>query len=139
MEKHSRVCAHIDLDAVLHNAKAIHDNIAKDAKIMAVIKTDGYGHGAVPIGKELEALEFVWGYAVATAEEGITRSRNGLNKPILSLGATFPEQYPLMAEYDLRPTVFSLSTAEQMSRKVCFDKTSASIFVEVENIAPTPR
>ena len=61
MEKNSRVCAHIDLDAVIYNAESIHQNIAPDTKIMAVIKTDGYGHGAVEIARDLERLDYIYG------------------------------------------------------------------------------
>ena len=52
MNKHSRVCANIDLSAIMHNMEAMHQNIDPNTKIMAVIKADGYGHGAVPIAKE---------------------------------------------------------------------------------------
>ncbi len=47
MKHYERVCAYIDLDAILHNMDCMKKNIAKDTKIVAVIKTDGYGHGAV--------------------------------------------------------------------------------------------
>lgn len=56
MNSYRRVFAEINLDAVLHNVKQMKAHIKKDTKIMGVIKTDGYGHGAVPIGKELESL-----------------------------------------------------------------------------------
>ena len=115
MNTYSRVYAAVDLDAILHNMEEMKKIIDKDTKIMAVIKTDGYGHGAVPIGKELESLDYVWGYAVATVEEGIILRRNGLKKPILVLGATFPEQYSIMAQQDIRPNVYSLAMARQMS------------------------
>ena len=116
MNTYSRVYAAVDLDAILHNMEEMKKNIREDTKIMAVIKADGYGHGAVPIGKELEPLPYVWGYAVATVEEGLILRRNGLKKPILVLGATFPEQYRIMAEKDIRPTVFSLDMARKMSK-----------------------
>ena len=66
MNKHSRVCANIDLSAIMHNMEAMHQNIDPNTKIMAVIKADGYGHGAVPIAKEIEHLDYVYGYAAAT-------------------------------------------------------------------------
>ena len=118
MNHYSRVYAAIDLDAVLHNVKEMKKIISEDTRIMAVIKTDGYGHGAVPIGRELEPLPYVWGYAVATVEEGAILRRNGLKKPILVLGASFPEQYETMARLDIRPNVFSLGMAEQMSKSM---------------------
>ena len=56
MKHYERVCAYIDLDAILHNMDCMKKNIAKDTKIVAVIKTDGYGHGAVRIAKQLEDI-----------------------------------------------------------------------------------
>lgn len=114
MKTYSRVFAEINLDAILHNMKQMHGLLKKDTKIMGVIKTDGYGHGAVPIGNELEELDYTWGYATATVEEAEILRRNGLQKPILVLGATFPEQYRTMAELEIRVNVYSLEQAERM-------------------------
>lgn len=116
MKSYSRVYAEINLDAVSHNIAQIEQRIGKDTKIMGVIKADGYGHGAVPIGKELEKMESLWGYAVATAEEGEILRRNGLKKPILILGAVFPEKYGILAKNEIRPTVYSMKQAGELER-----------------------
>ena len=71
MENYPRVHAEIDLDAVLYNMERMHHLTDPHTKLMAVIKTDGYGHGAVPIARELEPLDYVYGYAVAAVEEGL--------------------------------------------------------------------
>ena len=55
MKKYSRLRAVIDLDAVMYNMEMMHANIEKGTKMVVVIKTDGYGHGAVPISRMLEA------------------------------------------------------------------------------------
>lgn len=114
MRTYSRVYAEINLDAILHNMEQMRGLLKEDTKIMGVIKTDGYGHGAVPIGRELEKLEYTWGYATATVEEAEILRRNGLKKPILILGATFPEQYEAMADLGLRANVYSIGQAERM-------------------------
>lgn len=114
MKTYSRVYAEINLDAILHNMEQMRGLLKEDTKIMGVIKTDGYGHGAVPIGRELEKLEYTWGYATATVEEAEILRRNGLKKPILVLGATFPEQYEAMADLELRVNVYSIGQAERM-------------------------
>lgn len=114
MKTYSRVFAEINLNAILHNMEKMHELLQKDTKIMGVIKTDGYGHGAVPIGKELEKLDYTWGYATATVEEAEILRRNGLQKPILVLGASFPEQYQTMAELEIRVNVYSLEQAKRM-------------------------
>lgn len=115
MNKHSRVCAYIDLDAMLFNLEAMHQKISKNTKIMAVIKTDGYGHGAVEIARELENIDYVYGYAVATVEEGLILRRNHIKKPILILGYVFPEHYEEVINADIDPTVFTIDMAEKLS------------------------
>ena len=107
MNRYSRVHAEIDLDAILHNMDAMRGNIAKDTKIMAGIKADGYGHGAVEIAETIENLDYLYGYAVATVEEGLILRNHGIQKPILILGYVFPDLYVDMITAGIRPTVFS--------------------------------
>ncbi len=111
MKTYSRVYAEINLDAILHNMAQMEQTLQPGTRIMPVIKTDAYGHGAIPIGRELEPLPITWGYATATAEEAQSLRQSGLKKPILVLGATFPEQYPLLASSQIRATVYSLRQA----------------------------
>lgn len=132
MNLYSRVYAAIDLSAILHNVHEMKKIIDKDTQIMAVIKTDGYGHGAVPIGEVLEPLPFIWGYAVATVEEGVILRRHGLKKPILVLGASFPEQYETMARLDIRPNVFSVKMARQMSKALEASELTLTIHVKID-------
>ena len=53
--KYSRVCAEIDMDAIAENFRIMHEAIHPETKMVAVIKTDGYGHGAVPIAQMITA------------------------------------------------------------------------------------
>lgn len=115
MKQYTRVCANIDLDAILFNMESMHQNINKNTKMMAVIKTDGYGHGAVEIAHTIEKLDYLFGFAVATVEEGIILRRNGIKKPILVLGYVFPDQYDELIRNQIRATVFSLEMAKELS------------------------
>lgn len=132
MNLYRRAVAEIDLDAILYNVGQMGRHIAAGAKIMAVIKADGYGHGAVPIGKELEPLDIVWGYAVATAEEAWILRRNGLEKPILVLGAVFPEQYQGLVGQEIRPTIYSLQQAEGLEEYLSRQGTSLPVHVKID-------
>ncbi len=116
MNKHSRVCANIDLDAVLYNMEAMHHNIDAATKIMAVVKADGYGHGATVIAKEIEHLDYLYGFAVATVEEGLMLRKSGIKKPILILGYIFPDQYEDVIRAEIDPSVFTLEMAEELSK-----------------------
>lgn len=115
MKRYSRVHAEIDLDAIIHNMEAMHANIAEGTQIMAVIKADGYGHGAVEVAEAIDDLPYVFGYAVATVEEGIILRNHGIEKPILILGYVFPEQYYDMIRARIRPAVFTSDMAERLS------------------------
>ena len=115
MKKYSRVRAVIDLDAIKHNIDTMHANLTEGTKIMAVVKTDGYGHGAVPIARMMEEMENVWGYAVATLDEGVILRRAGIKKPILCLGCIFPDQFKEMIEEEIRMTTSTFELAEQAS------------------------
>ncbi len=114
-EDYQRVWAQVDLDAVLYNMESMHRNLTPGTKMIGVIKTDGYGHGAVQIGRELEKLDYVAGYAVATAEEAFILRHAGLRKPILILGYTFPYCYEELIRQEIRPAVFREDTIEELS------------------------
>lgn len=96
----------VDLGAIRDNMIHMKQHISDNTKMLAVIKTDGYGHGAVPIAKELESLDIVYGYAVATAEEAFEIRDAGMKKPILILGYSFPYAYERFVKEDIYPTVF---------------------------------
>ena len=55
MRTQKRIQANIDLDAIAYNLNSMRKNLKKDTQIIAVLKADGYGHGAVPLAKEIEA------------------------------------------------------------------------------------
>lgn len=115
MKHYDRAWAEIDLDALQFNIESIKKSIDKKTKIIAVIKTDGYGHGASQIASVLEDEEQVWGYAVATAEEAFSLREGRIRKPILILGYTFPYSYEQMIEEGVRSTVFTYEAAKELS------------------------
>ncbi len=115
-ERARRVYAEIDLDAILYNMEAMHKKICTGTKIMAVVKADGYGHGAAPIAKVVENLPYLYGFGVATIEEGLTLRKEGIKKPVLILGYVFPERYEELVEADLMPTVFTWETAADLEQ-----------------------
>lgn len=115
MENYARVWATVDLDCIVENIENMKANVQPGTKIIGVIKADGYGHGAVPIARELERMSYVWGFAVATVEEALILRGSGLIKPILILGFTFPYSYEMMVEANIHPTVFQMHTLREMS------------------------
>ena len=132
IENYQRVCAVIDLDAVRHNMENMHRNLPEGTKMIGVIKADGYGHGAIQIGQELEKMDYVSGYAVATAEEALILRHGGLEKPVLVLGYTFPYCYEDLIRNDIRFTIFRQDTVEELS--ACARRTGkpAKVHVKVD-------
>lgn len=61
LAQYARGYVTVDLDAIVSNMHHMKANLAEQTKMMGVIKTDGYGHGAVPIARQLEKLDFVFG------------------------------------------------------------------------------
>lgn len=116
MEQYSRVYAKVDLDAISYNLEQMKQCMDEKARIMAVVKTDGYGHGAVRIAKHIEPVGYVGGFAVATAEEALILRRNGIRKPILILGAVFEEQLEKLISNNIRISLFQVSLAEKIQQ-----------------------
>ena len=128
----SRIQADIDLDAFRFNLDSIKKNINENTQIITVLKADGYGHGAVPLAKEAEKEERVWGIAVATVEEALELRRGGIKKPLLILGYTYQEDYDLIAEEELRPTVFKLSMAQELSQAALRKNKTIKIHIKID-------
>lgn len=116
MKQYTRVCARIDLDAIEYNMQSMRENIADSARMIAVIKCDGYGHGSGPIARLLAEKDYVWGFATASLEEGIIVRNTGTSKPVLVLGTVFPEQRESMIRHDIRMTCYTEEMARETSQ-----------------------
>jgi alanine racemase len=108
------VWAEVDLDKLAHNMREIRRNsMSKD--IIAVIKADGYGHGALDIAPTL--LENgATRIAVAVLNEAVELRRGGIEAPIMVLGFTPPSLIDMLIRYDIEQTVYSYDLAKEISR-----------------------
>ncbi len=132
MKTYSRVYASIDLDAIAYNMEQMKCNLNTGTKMMAVIKADGYGHGAVQIAKMLEEVEYVWGFAVATLDEAVVLRIEEIKKPILVLGCVFPDQYMTMLKYDIRMNVYTEEMAEEISQIAAREGMTAYMHIKLD-------
>ena len=132
LESYQRVWAEVDLDAIWENMVHMKENIAENTKILAVIKTDGYGHGGVPIAKMLEQLDFMFGYAAATYEEAHVLREAGVKKPILILGYTFPYCYEELIREEIRPAVYRRETVEELAAAAAKVGKKAKVHIKVD-------
>ena len=132
MSKNSRVKAVISLDAVEQNFREMRKNIAEDTKMIAVVKADAYGHGAVPIAHLIEGYDYIWGFAAATAEEAVHLRENGVTKPILILGIVFEEYYPELVRDDIRLAVCEYEEAEKLSKEAVLQNKTVHIHIALD-------
>ncbi len=132
MKTYQRIYAKIDLDAVVFNFKSIEQKLSADTKIMAVVKADGYGHGALEIAKTLEGFDKLFGFAVATAKEADELRESGIYKPILILGYTFEEDYEELIRNQVRLTVYSYEMAGQIAKAAKAAGVTARIHIKID-------
>ena len=132
MKTYSRAYARIDLDAVAYNMEQMKQSLEPQTKMMAVIKADGYGHGAVPIAEMLETKDYLWGFAVATLDEAVVLRTEGIKKPILVLGCVFPDQYLEMLKHDIRMNIYTEEMAEAISRMAAGEGLCAHMHIKLD-------
>ena len=108
-----RAWVEVDLGALRRNGAAL----AARARVplLAVIKADGYGLGAVRVAGALEPLD-PWGFGVATVAEGLELRDAGVSRPILVLSPVLPDEYPAMRDASLRPSLGGASAIAEWAR-----------------------
>lgn len=132
MKTYSRVYAKIDLDAVTYNMEQMKQKVNGNTKIMAVIKSDGYGHGAIQVAEVLEKYDYIWGFAVATLDEAVVLRTEGVKKPILVLGCIFPDQYLEMLDNDIRMNVYTEEMAKEISYMARREGKTAYLHIKLD-------
>ncbi|UZJ78794.1 alanine racemase [Fictibacillus sp. KU28468] len=106
--------AEVDLSSIKENIRSFRGLLPDRTEIMAVVKADGYGHGALPVAKT--ALEAGATYlAVALLDEALSLRKQGIQAPILVLGRTRPVDAALAAENDISLTVFQADWVDEAS------------------------
>ena len=130
MKEYYRVQANINLDAIYENVVNAKKLTKPGTKLMAVIKADAYGHGAVPVAQVLEPVADALG--VAILEEGIELRQAGVTKPILILGYTPKPLYHPMIQYDIATAVFTWEMAQQISETAREMGKQAKIHIKLD-------
>ncbi|MBD2104370.1 alanine racemase [Leptolyngbya sp. FACHB-261] len=100
-----RAWVEVDLNALEHNVRALRGLLKPSTELLAVVKADAYGHGAVTVSQSALAAGATW-LGVATLPEGLELRAAGIPAPILLLGATnTPEEVQAVAQAQLQPTI----------------------------------
>lgn len=114
MDKYYRVEADVNLDAIRTNIMTMKGLIPEGKKLLAVIKANAYGHGAIEVAEVLDDLSDYYG--VACLDEAIELRNAGITKPILILGMTDESLFEDLVQYDVTQTIFTLQQAEKLSK-----------------------
>jgi len=105
----------VDLNIIDHNINQIKKHIGPDKEIMAVLKGNAYGHGAIQVAKQVVASG-VKKIAVALVDEAIELRKSGIDIPILVLGYLHEYQMPAVLDYNLTSTVYLKETAALLDK-----------------------
>jgi alanine racemase len=129
---HPITWAEINLDAYAHNIRELRRVTRPPARLMAVVKANGYGHGAVEVARE--ALQNGAQYlGVARINEAIPLRKAGLEAPILIFGYSPPDLAPMLIDYELTQTVYSLSAASALSEQATRKGENINIHLKVDS------
>jgi len=123
--------AEIDLKALAHNYHELRRVTAPGAGMMAVVKADGYGHGAVPVAQVALASGATF-LAVARFDEALRLREAGITAPILLFGYSLPEYVGDMAANDIRASVGSLASARRLSGKALSIGKRLKVHVKID-------
>lgn len=110
-----RAWLEIDLEKIKWNVNCLRNMMPSGCEMMAVIKANAYGHGAVPVGKILNGMG-IYSFAVATVDEGIELRENGIIGDILILGYTDLKRMEEVVRYDLIQTIVDERYGEEMNK-----------------------
>ena len=126
-----RTWAEIDLDALARDFAAVRQAANPNAKVCCVVKADAYGHGAVRMAQEFEALGADW-FAVSNLEEALQLRLGGISQPMLVLGYTPPEEAASLAKHAISQCVYSLDYAKELSHCAVEAGVTVKIHVKID-------
>ena len=132
MAHHRATRAEKDLTAFRHNLQNLRKYLDPQTRIMAVVKADAYGHGAVPcarIAVESGAANYL---GAGVIEEGIELRENGLNAPILILGSIFPDEAEDLVRHNLATILCTQPLAQALSKEAEKQDKTVSVHIKVD-------
>jgi alanine racemase len=123
--------AEVDLDALSANFHLIQQKVGPAVKVMAVVKADAYGHGAVSCAKRLANEGADW-FGVALPEEGVELKESGIEQPILCLGGFWGRQAAACIQYHLTPVVYRVDMMEALNRAATDAGVVADVHLKID-------
>ncbi|HUL31900.1 MAG TPA: alanine racemase [Thermodesulfobacteriota bacterium] len=121
----------VDLRALEFNYRQIRKRIPEGVKLLAVVKADAYGHGAIPVSLRLEKLGVEY-LGVAIPEEGVELRKGGVRTPILVLGGIFGAEVDHIFRFHLTPVIFRKDSLKTLSREAERRKKKVKVHLKVD-------
>ena len=128
---YDRSCVEIDLDALKHNFEEIRKATTDGAGILAVVKADAYGHGALEIAKTLIDSGAA-GLCLATIDEAVELRKHGIDVPMMTLGFTDPVRFKDAVKYDVEQSVYSYEIAKALSNEALAQGKTCRIHIKLD-------
>lgn len=122
----------IDLMAVGHNFTVLNGLLKNTgARIMAVVKSDAYGHGLVEVSQVLESAG-VWGFGISEVEEAVSLREGGITAPILFMSGLPPKAEKEVMAFDLIPGVTDVSSLDTLERVASMRDETCKVHLKVD-------
>lgn len=131
MEDYYRICAFISEKALQENFCRIRERVGGETPVIAVIKADAYGHGALNVARVL-ARAGADAFAVATVREAVELRLKGLRLPMMILGHTDSSEFPLILEFGIEATVFTFEEAKALSEMAVENDMKATVHLKLD-------
>lgn len=128
---YKRCWASVDLAALSQNYRSIRRFLTPGCRYLAIVKADGYGHGAATVASLLQKEGADW-FGVATLEEALKLRRQGIYRPILVLGYTDPAAASILASNTITQTLFSEEYALQLAQEAARAGCTVDCHVKID-------
>lgn len=129
-KRFDRTFARIDLDAVRKNILDEKKLLGPNTRLMAIIKADAYGHGAIQVARTLS--DFVCGFGVAVIEEALKLRAARIDQMILVLGFTGTQWFEDVVRHDISQTVYEYEMAKQLDSIASLHGKKAKIHIKID-------
>ncbi len=127
---YNRIYARINMDNLRFNINKMKSMIKSDMKVLAVVKADAYGHGAVGVALRIRDLADYYG--VATIDEAMELRQAGITEPILIIGYTDSEDFPKLIEYNITQAVYDVNECKKLSETAVKTGTKVKVHLKVD-------
>src|SRR5215510_2820741 len=131
MDQQRPTWAEISLSALKHNYLTIRNHLGASAQLMAVVKANAYGHGAVECARALESTGAEW-FGVALVEEGIDLRQAGITRPIFCLGGFWRGQADEVIARELTVSAYRIDQVEELNARALSHGVTANFHLKVD-------